>query len=293
MNYRCFFLIFGLLWSLQMKGQSKLMTNAELEELATQMVNDSTLETRMEVSELFKTNLIKRLRNKRSLNDDFDELKSVAVSDSKDGAFRIFSWQLYISPDEYRHEGLLQFYDADRKLVILKDRSDRISRPDRQHLTVNNWFGAIYYNIVPFKLKGKTKYLLFGFDSATRTENCKIVDVLNLDKKGNISFGAPIFKTEFQGIKQTGYRHFHQYDQNAKAVLNYDADREIIIYDNLIPWNSKEIGVGLTYVPDGSYQGFELKKSAWQHIEKVFHYASEVPVTAENPFGKKQKTKPQ
>lgn len=293
MNNRYFILVFGLMLNLQMNGQSKFMTNAELEELATQMVNDSILETRVAASDLLKTNLIKRLENKRSISDDFDELQSIAISDSKDGTFRIFSWQLYINPDEYRHEGILQFYDSDRQLVILKDKSDKIARPDKQHLTVNSWFGAIYYNIVPFKLKGKTKYLLFGFDGATRKENCKIVDVLNLNKKGNISFGAPIFNTEFQGIKRTAHRHFHQYDQNAKAVLNYDADREIIIYDNLIPWNSKEIGVGLTYVPDGSYQGFELKKSAWQHIEKVFNYASEVPVSAENPFGKKQKTKPQ
>ena len=42
-------------------------------------------------------------------------------------------------------------------------------------------------------------------------------------------------------------------------------------------------------MPDGSYEGFKLKKGTWRHIEKVYDYASEVPVTADNPFGKKDK----
>lgn len=282
--------VFLLLFLASAMSAQKPKTNDQLQELAFQMVNDSVVENRVEASQLLKAELLKSLASKGSFNNDFEELSSISIADSRDGVFRIFSWQLYKSPDAYEHEAIIQFYDKEKDLVILDDQSDDIRYPDQKELSVNRWFGALYYNIIPFKVKGKMKYLLFGFDGATSTENCKIADILNIDKKGNISFGAPMFETVFQDVKRTSYRHFHQYDQNAKAVLNYDAEQEIIIYDNLIPWTSKEFGVGLTYVPDGSYQGFKLKKSKWLQIQKVYDYVSEVPVTAENPFGKKQKT---
>jgi len=286
-RFTCILLFVFSLGHLVAQNPSK--TNAQIEELAYTMVNDSFAENREAASESLKAELINSLRSKNSTRNQFEELKSIGLVDSKDGNFRIFSWQVFITPDQYRHEAIIQFYEGDKPLVILNDQSDEIRYPDQKELTANRWFGALYYNIIPFKVKGKMKYLLFGFDGATSTENCKIADVLNIDKKGEITFGSPIFNTEFQGIKKTSFRHFHQYDQNSKAVLNYDSEREIIIYDNLIPWTSKEFGVGLTYVPDGSYQGFKFKKSRWQQIEKVFDYVSEVPVTAENPFGKKQK----
>lgn len=292
MKGKCFrfvSLLFCVFAALNISAQNKLKTNVELEELAMQMVNDSLVEDRIAANDLLKVNLIKRLEQSGSKKDGFEEFTAVSVKDSGDETFRIFSWQLYISQDEYQHEAIIQFLDGNRPLVILTDKSDEIRYPDQKALTVDNWFGALYYNIIPFKLKGKTKYLLFGFDGATRAENCKIVDILNIDKKGKLSFGAPIFQSEIQGSKKVAHRHFHQYDQNAKAILRYDIEQEIIIYDHLIPWTSKEIGVGMTFVPDGSYEGFELKKGVWRHIEKVYNYASEVPVTAENPFGKKDK----
>jgi len=287
--FKCVCLLFLILPAFNITGQDSLKSNLELEEIAQHLVNDSLVADRIAANELLKQSLLERLKHPDSRRDDFKELTAVSVQDSGDDVFRIFSWQLFINQDEYKHEAIIQFINDNRPPIVLLDQSDDIRNPDRKELTVDNWFGALYYNIIPFKLKGKMKYLLFGFDGATRAENCKIADILNIDKKGNISFGAPLFESEVQGSKKIAYRHFHQYDQNAKAILRYDMDQEIIIYDHLIPWTSKEIGVGMTFVPDGSYEGFKLKKGAWRHIEKVYNYQSEVPVTADNPFGKKDK----
>lgn len=287
--FKCVCLLFLILSAFNAAAQNKLKTNLELEEIAQHLVNDSLVADRIAANELLKQSLIERLQQPASRRDDFKEFTAVSVQDSGDDVFRIFSWQLFLSQDEYKHEAIIQFIKDSRPPIVLTDQSDEIRYPDRKQLTVDNWFGALYYDIIPFKLKGKMKYLLFGFDGATRAENCKIVEILNIDKKGNISFGAPLFEFEVQGSKKVAYRHFHQYDQNAKAILRYDIEQEIIIYDHLIPWTSKEIGVGLTFVPDGSYEGFELKKGTWRHIEKVYNYQSEVPVTADNPFGKKDK----
>jgi len=253
-------------WSIAANGQK---TNLDLEKYALHVVNDSLVEDRLVYNDSLKTALIERLQSSKSRKDPFKELTAVSVQNSGDEVFRIFSWQVYISPDQYQHEGIIQFLDGSRNPIVLNDKSDEIRFPDRKQLTSQKWFGALYYNIIPFKAKGKVKYLLFGFDGATRSENCKIVDILNIDKKGKLSFGAPMFDTEIRGNKKTAYRHFHQYDQNAKAILRYDVDQEMIIFDHLIPWTSKEYGVGMTFVPDGSYEGFKFKRGTWREFKTI------------------------
>ena len=190
-------------------AQTEAKINMEIEELALHVVNDSLADDRIAASQLLKKSLLNQLTERKSAKNPFRELTAVSVTDSGDDVFRIFSWQLFISPDKYRHEAIIQFMDGERPPIALSDKSDDIRYPDRKELTVENWFGALYYNIIPFKLKGKVKYLLFGFDSATRAENCKIVDILNIDKRGELTFGAPLFESEVQGIKKTAYRHFH------------------------------------------------------------------------------------
>lgn len=256
----------------------------KLEKFASRMVNDSIVENRIEANNLLKNSLFNVLKDPKSLNHDFEDFESVSVVESGDDHFRIFSWQLYISANEYRHEGIIQFYNGDQEPIILVDQSDKIRNAERKELTPDQWFGALYYNIVPFKSKGKKKYLLFGFDGASSKENCKIVDILSIDSK-KLSFGAPLFITKKSGMQIESFRILHQYDQNVKAVLNYDPELEIIIFDHLIPWTSKEIGVGMTFVPDGSYQGFELKKGKWKLIPKVFTHISFSPVGPNNPNG--------
>lgn len=280
-------LLFALcLWTVGMaQSQSKRVDN--LEKLAFRMVNDSLTENRIAYSDSLKNALIEMLQSAKGATNSFDELQSIAVTSSLDDQFRIFSWQVYISNNEYKHEGILQYLTGDQSIVVFDDKSDDIYRPANKELGSDQWFGALYYNIVPFKAKKATQYLLFGFDGATDAENCKIVDVLTIKKDGSLVFGAPIFEFSMAGVEQTYHRYFHQYDQNAKAVLRYDPTLEMIIFDHLIPWQSKEVGGKLTYVPDGSYQGYALKKGKWQMVDKIFHHVSASPASPENPTGKK------
>ena len=50
------------------------------------------------------------------------------------------------------------------ELIPLFDRSDSIFSPADTVLTNETWFGALYYNIYDVKVKGKTYYMLFGWD---------------------------------------------------------------------------------------------------------------------------------
>ncbi|MBT8220528.1 MAG: hypothetical protein KJP00_11920 [Bacteroidia bacterium] len=256
----------------------------KLEEIAKRMINDPFVDERIAANTKFKEGLLSLLNQSSARAQTFEEFESISIVNSGDGFFRIFSWQIEINSNEFKHEGIIQFLRGDKGIVVLKDRSSEIMRPNTKELSTEQWFGTLYYNIVPFKSKGKSRYLLFGFDGATSIENCKIADILTIERD-EITFGAPLFLSKQNGKEQKEFRVFHQYDQNVKAVMNYDPNLEIIIYDHLIPWNSKEIGVGMTFVPDGSYQGFELKKGKWRHISKVFHHVSQSPIGPKNPTG--------
>ena len=87
----------------QIWAQQPVKTNAQLEEIASRMVNDSIAEHRIAASDSLKAELVQSLLANGAINNSFEELRSIGVVDSKDGRFRIFSWQIYINPDQYKH----------------------------------------------------------------------------------------------------------------------------------------------------------------------------------------------
>ncbi len=56
-------------------------------------------------------------------------------------------------------------------------------------------------------------------------------------------------------------------------MLNYDAQMGLIVMDHVAPPARKAKGATFSYVPDGTYEGFEWHSGRWSWIEKVFTFA--------------------
>jgi len=53
--------------------------------------------------------------------------------------------------------------------------------------------------------------------------------------------------------------------------LNIDESLKAIIFDHLVVMKGQLPGQGLTYVPDGTYEGYKLEKGLWVYVPKMFH----------------------
>jgi hypothetical protein len=110
--------------------------------------------------------------------------------------------------------------------------------------------------------------LLFGYDAHSFFEKRKVIEVLSFDATGKPVFGAPVF--DKPNAKVDELRLLFEYSSEASVRVNWDEQYQMVLFDHLIPMPSP-FGRGITYVPDGSYDGLRLEKGRWEFITKVFN----------------------
>ncbi len=242
--------------------------------LAFIVVNDSIEAERFAACKVLITSLVRALKTPNSFQYPFDRLKSISILSPPDSTFRIFTWQLFVNDSTYRYYGAIQMNTPELQLYPLIDRSFEMpDMPLGEQLTSDRWYGALYYNLMPIGNARQRYYLLFGYDAYAFFEKRKLIDVLSFEPGGKPVFGAPVFNRP-DSVRTAAadgeMRLILQYSSEAAIKLNWDRQYEKILYDHLIPMPSP-FGRGITYVPDGSYEGFNIVKGRLEYINKVFN----------------------
>lgn len=241
--------------------------------LAYAVINDSIEQERFAACRGLIQTLVRTLKTENSFQYRFDRLKSISIMAPPDSSFRIFTWQLFVNDSTYRYYGAIQMNSPELKLFPLIDRSETMDeRPVFEALPSERWYGALYYTLRQFDTKEGNKYLLCGFDAYTFFEKRKVIEVLSFDAAGKPVFGAPVF--DKPDVKQAELRMLFEYSAEASVRVNWDEQYQLILFDHLIPWPSP-FGRGISFVPDGSYDGLRLEKGRWKYIDKVFNDVQE------------------
>jgi hypothetical protein len=206
-----------------------------------------------------------------SFNYAFTKIENISIQRPVDGMFRLFTWQLYINDNEYKYFGYVQLNRTKPTIIELSDASRKLDNPDKEVLTPDRWFGAVYYNLKEFKTKDGMKYLLFGYNANDSLERIKLCDVLTL-RGGQIKFGAPVLEiADIAGVrKQKLHRLILNYSAEASMRFNFDPEMNIVVHDHLEKMGTKNPNLPFTFVPDGTYEAFELQKDGiWSHVDKL------------------------
>lgn len=247
-------------------------------------------EERLKVSQEFIKKFVQALKTPQSYYYSFDSLqkKGLSIVTPKDNKFRIFTWVVDKSDFSYKYYGAIQMNNSDKlKLIGLTDMSSEVGTAEYKQLDNKNWYGALYYNAVKKETDSVTYYTLFGWDGSNDRSTRKIADVLYFDKDGKVKFGAPIFEVQLEsGVKSIQHRFMLDFKKGATVTLNYNKDKDIIVYDFLEAEDdeaSRAAAQSFALVPDGTYQGFEFKEGLWKHVPKVFF---ETLTTAPRPAPK-------
>ncbi len=248
-----------------------------LHTLCVRFTTDTSIEARKKACHTFIPKLVSALKLNNSFYYRFDSLETVSTVYPPDSSFRILTWQLVLPRGQFRYYGVMQMKSTKMKIYPLHDLSDTMQYHTQQVTTNDNWYGALYYNVIQQTVGRQAVYTLFGFEAADYITRRKVVEILTFDKTGKPHFGAPLFHFQYDSthlkLLDTMSRFFIEYKYKAPTVLNYDRQLQMIVFDHVAPQNEKAKGATFTYVPDGTYEGFQWTKDHWQWVEKVFTFS--------------------
>lgn len=203
----------------------------------------------------------------KDVNYKFTQLKSVGIIDSPDEKVRIINWNVELTDQFQLYNCFIinkMATDEKERIFDLVDNSMMIPEQPTDILSQNEWYGALYYQIIPVKKGSKSYYTLLGWDGATSASNKKLIDVMYFN--GNqLKFGAPIFSVK----NKIQRRIFFEHSETTTMSLKYEEKYNRIIFDHLSPEAPGLEGHYAFYVPDMSYDAFYLKGDKWTLKEDV------------------------
>ena len=260
----------------QLSNDSKILLNEKQDTLiriGNTMLNDTNSMRRIDALHRFIPTLTRALRIEGSFYYPFDSLGCVSALYAPDSTFRIITWQVHLGKGLYRYYGTIQMEGMKLKMFPLFDASDTMNYHIQDTLNQECWLGALYYKIIKNYAYGRNCYTLLGYDAYDLFSDRKIADVLWFNQ-GYPRFGLPIFKYKYNdGHTALASRVFVDYKFNTTVSMNYDTTMQMIIYDHTEPEDSAQLGLGFSYLPDGTNEGFKFSGGFWNWIEKVFTFA--------------------
>lgn len=213
------------------------------------------------------------LRSPAAADYPFDSLKTktVSVLESPDRNFRIFTFNVILTNGRYQHYGLLHVKDGSSWQVFSMQDTSLQAAEDviKKELDPEKWYGALYYEIVPFRVKKENMYLLLGYDGADIHSNRKVIDVLWFDH-GEPVFGKEIF-SEGSWKSKLNYRAVFEFHNDSRMLMRYEPKQNIIMIDKLAPAFPEAVNNPYYYIPSGDYDCYAFSKSIWTRspIEKL------------------------
>jgi len=196
------------------------------------MVNVTVEDHRFKAADLFREQFEVMLNTPDSYDHEFESLKWISKLVAADNSFRIFSWIVADADVVSKTYGYIQF--ADGRVVKLNDTGEMNTDLEYEQTDADNWFGALYYNIMPATSdSSSTDYILMGYRQIAKFDKVKVLEVLSVND-GEITFGKELFLKEVEGSR----------DQ------------------------------GPTQLPDGSFVGYKLEGDQWKYVDKLFNQTS-------------------
>ncbi|RYY59690.1 MAG: hypothetical protein EOO05_12465 [Chitinophagaceae bacterium] len=255
------------------------------------LIMDSMTAGRMISDSIFTRSLVRALQVKNSFYYPFDSVMGVSKLYAPDSTFRIFTWNLQFDDYYPRQKGAIQFRTADGSLKLkpLQDVSEFTEQPEDSLRDRMHWIGAVYYNIIKTEFNGKKYYTLFGFDPNGVRSSKKWIDVMTFDDKQEPMFGGPLFSYAQDSVKRKpAHRISLEYKKDARVLLNYVPDLNMILVDHLVSENDEPENAW-TMIPDGDNEAYKWENGKWLHVDKAFDFQIDMnnvdPYLGKPPMG--------
>lgn len=217
-------------------------------------------EFRMHAESAFNR-LLKELIVTTADSSKLNFLPSFVKCETPDKSISIISWQVERQPKDFHYAAVV--FQANAKPLYLFDVNRTISKINFESFNSKNWYGALYYHVIPAKIKNT--YTLLGYRFGKDGSKYRIIDAIEI-KNNDIEIGAPIFKhTDEKGEEEWYYRHVINYSLSANVAIKYDEASQIIYFDHVETFTDIKSGE-VVRAPDGTFESLEYKIDYWNYI---------------------------
>ena len=222
-------------------------------------------EDKKKINQEFKNYLLETISIPESFTYNFPQLKTIGIIDSPDKNFRIINWNVQLEDESNLFFAFVikKGNKKKNKIVELLCKSIVYEMPT-DIISENNWYGALYYKIIPVKKGKKIFYTLLGWRSNGNISFMKLIDVIEIN--GNhIKLGSSIFQNKKEKLKRVVF----EYSKKATMTLRYEEKYDRIIFDHLSPESPSMNGLYEYYIPDMSYDAYIFDDERWVLNEDV------------------------
>lgn len=247
-----------------------LRKEIEVEEILMQLRNEESDSVKNRINSQLIATLEEVLPHQGVMDYPFETWTTMSTIASPDGKFRIFNWNVEDEAMNHHHYCYMVIpAKGNKPNRVIEFHEDRVTLPPRpQHvLRPENWYGALYYKIVPVQKGRTTLYTIIGYSGANRNTNKKILDVFYF-KGRNVRMGFPIFQ-EKKGSSNLMRRVFIEYSEKAVVTVNFNPYMDAIVFDHLIPETPNLEGMYDFYIPDMTYDAYYWENGIWRFEEDV------------------------
>jgi len=241
-------------------------SDQQLSFYADVMVSALEADHRSYAADMFYMHFVSLLDSSNVFNQDLSTFRTLSVLDAPDNRFKLISWQVERASYDFHYYAFLVYKDG--RYTELKDT--RTIDPSMEFLPLGHseWYGALYYNIIPFD---KDRYIVFGYNGYGRYDHVKICDVLDLSGEEAV-LGASVFESE-EEPGTYAQRLVLRYSSDATVNLNYNPGLKMIVMDHLTARMGQQNGQGPTMIPDGTYEAYERTGDKWKYISKLYNHS--------------------
>lgn len=219
-------------------------------------------------SDSLRTEIKRFLNTDNSYTTPLDKVPYLGDLYSPDNAFRLITWNTTLKDGTYDYYCFMQLNPSKNdgvKWFELNDQHKEIRRAEYRNLNKDNWYGALYYSIVPFKKDKQTMYVLLAWEGHNRFSNKKILETLYFNKKGAPIFGKSVFETDRMDKRRVVF----EYSKEAYLMVRYDEKMKQIIFNRLEPTKPDLKGLYQFYQPILLYDAYRYKKGKWKLMEDI------------------------
>ncbi len=217
-------------------------------------------------NQLFRDYLLETIQINDAYYYPFSKLISIGSIVSPDNEFRLFCWNVEMGNESNLFNCFLvrKGKRKNKNKVIEFLEKNSVSPMNQDVLTENNWYGALYYKIIPIKKGSKKLYTLLGWRSNGTLSHSKLIDVISIHGT-HVKFGDLIFKNKTEVKRRVCF----EYSKKSVMSLKYEPTYERIIFDHLSPETPSMTGFYEYYIPDMSNDAYIFEDDKWVLKEDV------------------------
>lgn len=233
-----------------------------LEEMFNRLIDTYNDSTRIAINDSIRLIVESYAKSDTVFTTRFTNLRYLGQITSPDSLLKIITWNLVLENVPGRY--FCYFIRRDSpgkkgKVYSLTARYNENPVKTDTTYTISDWYGALYYDLKPFKTDNKPCWVMLGLDYGNPEISRKIIEVLSFTPQDFLVFG----KKWFSSKEGKQYRAVFEYASNAAMSLRFKSDSSII-FDHLAPFSPAKKDDHQFYGPDYSIDAYNYENGLWK-----------------------------